>query len=155
MEVGVVWSRRRRRDHTRVNIGKMASSRCRQDPSWLSRAGRSAPRRSSKRSCSSSRRLSGMRCSRSRVYAKTRLTYGLLSADPSVTYELHDFVKEQEERQAEMAEGLVRFLCRCPTSRASACDDVVDAFQSKLASWPIHRMTFMERAAFREVSAAS
>ena len=56
------------------------------------------------------------------------LTYGLLSADPSVTYELNDFVREQEERQSEMAEGLVRFSADVQQVARSACDDVVDQF---------------------------
>ena len=77
------------------------------------------------------------------------LTYGLLSADPSVTYELHDFVKEQEERQSEMAEGLVRFSADVQQVARSACDDVVDAFLKQAGIVADHRMTFMERAALR------
>jgi dynein heavy chain len=77
------------------------------------------------------------------------LTYGLLSADPSVTYELNDFVKEQEERQAEMAEGLVRFSADVQQVARSACDDVVDQFLKQAKIVADHRMTFMERAALR------
>ena len=90
-----------------------------------------------------------MRSSRSRVYAKTRSRTGYYLQIPLVTYELQDFVKEQEERQAEMAEGLVRFSADVQQVARSACDDVVDAFLKQAGIVADHRMTFMERAAFR------
>ena len=77
------------------------------------------------------------------------LQLGLLSADSAITYELQDFVKEQEQRQAEMAEGLVRFSADVQQVARTACDDVVDAFLKAANIVADHRMTFMERAALR------